>query len=228
MPRQQRHHWALWLGALCPFLLLPPSQAQITAKAPWEWTTEERLAARFDPEQIAARRAEALAKQDEPGPVPAPGFAVINGARNPELLLPWEIFQHLLAQGLNPLPPLQDEFRRRAEALAPGGELPANFWNRLRLAGGDFLAAAGTRRALIAELNRAPETARAAISAKIAAAGTGYCEKRVRALERARKEFGRDWFDRFLYQAAAADMGLIWPEAESWPEQLRQAEVGCQ
>jgi hypothetical protein len=199
-----------------------------TPKPPWEWTTEERLAARFDPEQIAARRTKALARSGEPGPVPAPGFAVINGARNPELLLPWEVYQHLLSRAFHPLASLQEDFRRQVEARAPEGELPTNFWVRLQVGGGDFLAAAGTRRALIAELNRAPTAAREGISMRIDEATRGFCQKRLQGLERARKEFGAEWFDRFLYQAVAPDIGIVWPEHESWPEELKQAEGSCQ
>ncbi|MGH2405059.1 MAG: hypothetical protein ACRDGN_11415, partial [bacterium] len=165
---------------------------------------------------------------DEAGPIPAPGFAVINGARNPELLLPWEIFQHFLSQTFNPVALLQEDFRRRAAELAPGGELPVSFWARLQFAGSEFLNAVGTRRALLNELARTPEAARAPILSRIEAASEGYCQKRLRALERARNEFGADWFDRFLYLAVAPDIGMVWPENESWPEQLRQVEEGCQ
>ncbi len=228
MRKHPRCRIAWWAGVLVLLPLHAGGQVQHGSKPPWEWTTEERLAARFDAEQIASRRAEALAHQDEAGPIPAPGFAVINGARNPELLLPWEVFQHLLAQAFNPLAPLQETFRDRTEALAPGGELPAHFWTRLQLASGEFLTAAGTRRTLIAELGRTPETARAPIVAKVEAAGEGYCQKRRRGLDRARNEFGAAWFDRFLYLAVAPDIGMVWPENESWPEELRQAEEGCQ
>jgi hypothetical protein len=52
------------------------------------------------------------------------------------------------------------------------------------------------------------------------------CRSRADALAAARKEFGRERFDRFLYEVIAVHMFLAADRLPD-PEILRQAELGC-
>jgi len=78
-------------------------QKDLPKKPAWQWTLDERLAARLDPESMAARAAENRAKtaailkrqgvnyvpQEQAGPAPLQDQ--IDGSKNPELFLTTEL-----------------------------------------------------------------------------------------------------------------------------------------
>lgn len=61
----------------------PPTAQKAKAKPAWEWTDEERLAARYDPANLQARRG---AYQKKMGAKATPEYDSIEGKKNPELL----------------------------------------------------------------------------------------------------------------------------------------------
>jgi len=177
-------------------------------KEPWEWTTEERLEARYDPQGINQRN---LRATEEWGATPktlqdeASRMIRVDGEWNPELFLPWELFQHLVGSGyLGPqefLEPWREVRMDRARHL-PLGE---RFWQRLETAIGPYLALARAERQGLETprgLADSTDDADAEVASQL------LCEARADALEAARQEFGAQTFDRFLYEAVAPGVGI--------------------
>lgn len=227
---------AKWFGVsvvlLCTASLLAEertaacSRTDRNDKQPWEWTVEERLAKRFDAIDARERRAayedthraqlraaaadlESVSFADES----ASGaiHQSIDGRRNPELFLPHELFESLMS-GLQP-----DAQRRAAQrqfyapAIRAAGYDPETFWSRL------------------AEVAQAYANVRYESSGATAAMSRRQrCAERHHALEAARRAFGQDLFERFLYtviaptkQKASVTVGV------DPADELRQAETGC-
>jgi hypothetical protein len=159
-------------------------------KEPWDWTDEERVAARFDPASIAERNAAYEASDPRVGRVASDKAGVttyvIEGKRNPELLFPHELFDMLLA-GIDP----RESNRLKARArFDPGiralGVDEAVFWERIDDAAHDYFAA------VIAGHGGAHE------------AGSR-CELR-KALETSAMMIGRETLYRVLYTVVAPGM----------------------
>lgn len=182
---------ALLSLALGPSVLADPP----AGKKPWAWTLDERLAVRFDPLLIAERQAAEEAHAHAagahgPGPQRHDQHRYsIAGDRHPELLLPHELFDSLLT-GFAP----DDQRRERQRAsLRPAmialGFEEEIFWAKLREAASRYL-----------------ETyAYPAPGAPVATPSRPYdlCHEAFVALSNARHVFGRERFDRFLYEAVA-------------------------
>jgi len=174
----------------------PANHAPGVQKEPWEWTTDERLAERLDPAKIIERQREQEAGHSAPGAQPQTAERQgvqnydIDGSRHPELLLPHELFQSLLT-GFVP----DDERRnRQRESLRPGiiaaGFGEEIFWTKLREAASDYIDRyAYPRPGMTAPASRGSRDA--------------LCRAAFLALNNARRAFGRDQFDRFLYEGVA-------------------------
>jgi hypothetical protein len=190
-------------------------------KRPWEWTLEDRLVARVNPVKIAERQDTEEARYHSAG-AQAPSTErettqsySIEGSRNPELLLPHELFQSLLT-GFVP----DDERRRnKRESLRPGivasGFDEELFWAHLRSAAGEFID------------DYAYPVRETAISLS-EPRQYGLCRGAFTALNNARQIFGPDRFDRFLYEVVAP--GTWVGSATNAPDpaaELRYVERGC-
>jgi len=119
-------------------------------KRPWEWTDEERVAERFNPNAIAARNAAYRAAEAARGRATTSSVVersdgkleyVIEGRRNPELFLPFELFDMLVA-GADPSVAAAEKAHA---ALDPGirklGLDPNIFWSQLSGAAGQYVHA---------------------------------------------------------------------------------------
>ena len=82
----------LWTMALQLAMLFLLAVHDAPAKAAWEWTNEERIAARKDPMLRIQRREEAFAAGDLER---SDKRDVLVGRRNPELFLPTELMNNL-------------------------------------------------------------------------------------------------------------------------------------
>jgi hypothetical protein len=69
------------------------SQEPTDSKPAWEWTTEERLAARFAPGAAASRAAAARVSLDDGNP---PIHDYVDGAKTPALFLPIELYRNFI------------------------------------------------------------------------------------------------------------------------------------
>jgi hypothetical protein len=204
--------------------------AQTTkSNAIWNWTVEERLAQRFDRARIQERslaykrtggevRAQSM-PADSDGVASAPQFEyVVDGQRNPELFLPHELYD-LLLTGLTPDESLRAKQRGFYQPLLKQlGYDDAAFWNALASVNGEYL--------LVRFGNRPSGFANKAM---MQAAGNARCEARFKALEAARRLFGRAAFDRLLY-TVIAPTAMVSKSATSdvhLEDDLRRAEKGC-
>ena len=180
-----------------------------TPKAPWEWTTDERLAGRVALLTPGAQGRIKAAETSEPI-----GYA-IDGRRNPELFLAHELFDALLT-GLMPDDALRARQRGFYEtALERLGYQDDAFWSSLASVSSEYLAFRFGGKAGTADETRQWVLDR--------------CRARYEALEGARRVFGRRQFDRLLYTTVASTMqyAAAGGTAPAAVDALRQAEEGC-
>jgi len=187
-------------------------------KRPWAWTTEQRLAARFDSVSIGQRKAAYGAQLPEASRGASDPVAgaeqrleyVIEGRRNPELFLPFELVRGLLDAGFDA------DMNRRAlnralyrDGIAALGVNEADFWSLL---------------ATSQERARRPHLATAVD------ADTVVCRVRVAVLDGMRQRFGRDVFDQFLYVTVApyTSLSSSTTNTHSGKMELLREEAGCQ
>lgn len=202
-------------------LLSVPMSAQ-SARGPWEWTLDERLALRANSvaarERVHASRDALKAEtnrssQDEV-------VDVITGKTHPELFLPHEVFDELMQLAFLSKPRVSDSFRHDMAPIVAEYGLPPDFWERLRTLTAIYIADA--HRAYDFPANQKP----AAFDREFNRNYAVLCRSRVDSLAKARQEFGTERFDRFLYGAIARNMFRTSFSAED-PQILRRSEEGC-
>lgn len=189
---------------------------------PEKWTAKARLDRRFDPEASAARVAAERARHPE-----FRGTDSIDGRLHPELFLPEELFEHLIWQGFVLLP---EVYPLHVMSISTGILDAPDEWVRLEEVAGEVIENLQQQRIL---LKRSSEKGLgAAEDGQLTALRARRCKAQISALERAREAFGRDAFDRFLYQSVAPSMSIAisapadWERAERRRALERLAE-GC-
>lgn len=202
-----------------------------TAKPAWRWTVDERIAARHDAAAAADRvRAThpsaggALRATSASESVDQVDF--LSGRDHPELLMSWEIFDHMMRSAYADQPDVRSDYREvRARNLAAVG-LSADFWARLEVLSAPYLS--DTRQ--LRDLHKRPVTdaaVRKRISDESESLGVLLCRDRADAMAVARQAFG-DKFDRFLYEGVAPSMGIAVTRGGVIPEaREREIERGC-
>ena len=183
------------------------SSPVVTARRPWELTDDERLAARFDEQNIQERIAASQAGR-VPGIHPqsstrrAPRF-VIDGSRDPELFLKHELFDALL-RAIDSNASAKD--RERLQAMY-GRHLPAaglsmtEFWSTLTRAAAPYTEARSIQTLRIA--SGPLSSAQAEVSAR------DLCRARFTALQAVEGAFGPEKFDKFLYVGVAPSLRVF-------------------
>jgi hypothetical protein len=198
-------------------LISVSSYAAQPERRPWQLTSEERLARRFDPEHIRDRQAayEAAHPRSRPARFIPAGVEKadqrnvtvyrIDGRRNPDLFLPHELFDGLLTA-------LVPDARRREQqrtAYGPGiralGFNEADFWEQLEAIASDYVALK----------HSSPDSNEAAL-----------CRARHDALRAARNSFGS--FDALLYSVIAPARQVSVATDTDDAARLIAAEKGCQ
>ena len=198
-----------------------------TEKAAWQWTIDERLAARLLPENMLARSQKSLEPSGQ-----GHGQAivdVVDGSRNPELLLPWEVFESLLSNAFSENAEYRESYRQSVAPADP--EMSKHLWAALEQAAGAFLQRRSTERELGSELGRAAPQERDAILRRIEKVQSNQCALRAEGLRRVRAHFAEGIFDRYLYEKVAhlvRQMGEVGDSLAEYEETLRRVEGGCQ
>ncbi len=243
-----RSHPILALAVLPLFLLSIPSakatdgKAAKPAKPAWEWTLEERLAKRFDPEAIRARVAAKAAEEtafrkrlEAEGSSPLgdakdsadwsrrSDLDVLTSRTNPELFLPGELFVHLLIIGFPPGEDDPSESRRTVEERAAALGFGSDLWERLRKVAAPVLEIERKREEL-AKTN--PSAVVSKEGGEMDADDVTFCRLRAEALAKAEVEFGKEPFLRLLYEAAAPTE-TVYELYEGIAEHRRYLEGGC-
>jgi hypothetical protein len=226
-------------------LLLTPSCLTATQrddgaapKPPWQWSDDERLAVRFDPVSMAERRSpEVLAQYGfKPPTTPravsqstkgagGPITFVILGERNPELFMPFELFDFLIETALQEDTNVRVSWQKIFAENA-GAPLPSDFWNRLERAAKPYLDAQRALSAKNREWKAASEAQRNAMAPSFAGLQDRLCGARAEALTAARNEFGTTVLYRVLYERAAPGLHQ-WSSDPLPAEKLRAIEGGC-
>jgi hypothetical protein len=184
-----------------------------TRKPAWQWTVDERLAQRFDPEAMKARASQRLAEEqaylkrfpqeraaisEEEGPP----IDRVDGDKNPELFLPFELFDILIDTGF----PREGEDHRepqiyleeRAAALGFGRDL----WTRLGRVAGTLVRLrneADEQQRMKSQFPGSRAEAQTVNSSGMANEGVKLCRARAKAIAAAKAEFGEEAFLRLLY-----------------------------
>jgi len=195
---------------------------KVEARQAWEWTLEERLNDRFDPAKIDEREAAANPGQVQAASVPKThddaiaGIAKgrqfeyrIDGRRNPELFLSFELFDGILT-GLSPDASLRAKQRQfLGKSIRSLGYQDEMFWSSLESVSGNYLA-----------IKDRVCTDKACSDAR--------CASRHDALGAARQLFGEKEFNRILYTVVASTMRQSTATLDSGHRaSLRREEMGC-
>jgi hypothetical protein len=198
-----------------------PAQKAPPPREPWQWTLDERLAVRFDPEDMRRRAEERLADlADFPGATYEEGVCIVNGARDPALLLPFELYNKLLILGFGSKTELWQEDRQEILREAKSLGFGEDFWTTLQTLAREQLQLRETRRQE-AKQSGGQQPAPSVEEQK------AECAKRLETLTAFRAHFGKR-FDEFLYRAVAPRTNVAMPPNPDWPQQLRLIEGGCQ
>lgn len=215
------------VGLGLSFLLLSAvAHGQEPAKQIWQWTDEERLAARFNPESMRARVRDAKADGNLRGEEEERD--VVWGTRNPELFMPFEVYRHLITTVFTSNLDARGVFRDGYLEDAAGLELGHDFWDRLEVAVRPDLQARAEVRALGRKLASTPESQKSSLTRVLVQTEILACSARQQGLEAARRAFGKEVFDHFLYVAVAPGMGLSSLDSQVSADHMRYLIAGCQ
>lgn len=204
------------------------SEAGRNKRPAWQWTLDERLAARFEPEGMKARAAEAVAGRQKAAAqfgetVDAPGDQhSIDGRREPELFLPTELFRSFVNSAFPEDGEGQAYARRRFEPGAAALGFGSDFWIRLEKAAAPYLRVRDARyRRAMAALARSEEPENPADD------DLAHCRTLAQSLAAAKAEFGAEALLRLLYQDVAPTLNITYNVDDETLGRLRSLEGGC-
>jgi hypothetical protein len=175
-------------------------------KMPWEWTVDERLAARSTVEknggedrELALEKGDADRLESADPSAGADGRMIryrIDGSRNPELFFPHELFDGLVSSAEGDAGAIANRNLLR-EGIARAGFEPLSFWDDLAMLTRDY-------RILREVAPRSPlDSSRGEWKSEKQSSAIRLCQLRMEVLNAARSHFGSDAFDRLLYTVMA-------------------------
>ena len=167
----------------------------------WQWSDGEQLAERSN-DGSAARRAAVSKRSDGASEQSnAAVYDVIDGSRNPELFLEFELFDQMMMSGFADDWRTREAYRSSKEAARQSSGLPAEFWERAGAIAAPYLKDRLEERRLGILGARSGKHEREQIANNIL-----LCRDRAAALAGLRREFPR--FREFLYSAIAPTMSM--------------------
>jgi hypothetical protein len=186
----------------------------------------ERAARRADVQANSVRRAIAISE----GRIQAGDDTfIVDGSRNPELLMPTELM-HSLPAAFNPDPSLR-KYREKWDVRGASQYLGEDPWPRLYAVAREYIDAEIEVHRLGMQIRRATVAERDSLQKQNdeLQEGNRLCRLRAEALSRARNAFGRETFDRFLYRVIAPDAfrRTSTSSAEAFAETLLWQDGGC-
>jgi hypothetical protein len=209
-------------------LFTATASAETAARRPWEWTDAERIAERTSPDRVRERVAEAaaniLATQGAKPGTYLMGDS-LDGNKHPELFLPIELFEFLVS-GTMTIPEDMRVRRRASFEKRSRQKLPANFWHRLESMVATYATTVVRARELNARSAAASGDEQAQLREESRRIQAGQCRELHDGLERARAEFGRAFFDRFLYETVPYGAGITFAGVPT-AAQLTAMIEGC-
>lgn len=223
------------LSAILILTISATASESHVAKPSWEWTTEERIAARLDPAKIRGRLQAYVSRKEEFGATrgvvassAVVATFVIEGSTHPELFMPWELIERLLNTTQGNSPHSEAIRGRYLDDIAAFGWSTTYFWSELDLIATEYV---GVRNNIQQISNtRVPERDSDALRPDATAhfddLRQSLCAVRAQTLERARQRFGRTEFDRFLYERIAPDV-TVFSDDPMKAADLRRIAEGC-
>jgi hypothetical protein len=206
------------------------------SKPPWEWTLSERLKNRLDASEIRRRAEVHLAELSEGSSegrlqqnTRPKDFFYIDGSRNPELFLSYELMNALLrgvSSDLEVREAMRKGYRKRIEQF---GWNAIDFWATIDEITGGYADLIDEESKLQIRLSE-PQTPSQhdGLLAEQAALQRSICQRRTAILRSARAAFNAGEFDRFLYTAIAPHLSVSSDVPQgSEAAKLQRLEEGC-
>lgn len=208
--------------------------ATATRKQAWEWSVEERIAARTNAAAQRGRLAAFEARREkgipsaikDEGVLPKQAVDRIEGREHPELFLPTEVLGSfvLLAYAFGDDEMALDMRQQAARAAAKAG-LPSDFLQVFERETADLVPLYAEEMTLRDRLAKGGTQAEG-VWDRIVQLGGQQCPLRTAALERLRGMYGTP-FDRFLYEHVAPNMFRTYIGKSPAADELRRLDGGC-
>ena len=219
-----KHLLALLAAAWAASAMTAPPSKPI-----WQWTTDERLAARFDEaariRRVAAFEAQRAISHARAVALPRRPADSIHGSEHPELLMPFEIFTSFTEAAYGADDDVARHVQRDATVQASKLGLPPEFLPTLRKQARAFIAMQREERTLKQQIFTGGMTDPQSGMARLRELQKSECASRAAAMRNLRARFGAS-FDRFLYSAIAP--GVFRDDFEPISARtLRAEEDGC-
>ena len=219
-----KHLLALLAAAWAASAMTAPPSKPI-----WQWTTDERLAARFDEaariRRVAAFEAQRAISHARAVALPRRPADSIHGSEHPELLMPFEIFTSFTEAAYGADDDVARHVQRDATVQASKLGLPPEFLPTLRKQARAFIAMQREERTLKQQIFTGGMTDPQSGMARLRELQKSECASRAAAMRNLRARFGAN-FDRFLYSAIAPGVFRDYFEPIS-AQTLRAEEDGC-
>jgi hypothetical protein len=176
------------------------------AKQAWQFTDEERLALRTNAtlarQRVAESRQRRATNSIHAMSVQQERLADSLDGAHPELFLPFEVFRNFVDLASDPRS--RDAFRHFSAANVRNAGLPPDFWQRLDPIIAFHVADLRAEKDLLTSHSKLSGPERERVVAALQLKQADVCHSRADALAAARKAFGREHFDRFLYEYVAS------------------------
>jgi hypothetical protein len=194
----------------------------------WQWSVEERIALRTSPAAAKERVGEAK-HGSKVTTNQASGRAIVDsfdGRTHPELFLPHEVFDELVTLAFAGSPRTRELMRESFSKNAAHYGLPATFLDELESMTSVYVADQHALRDLGSGYQAKTGVDQSRTDEAIVLKQRDVCSSGAQAFAAARKAFGKERLERFLYDVVAVHMVYAadrLPDAES----LREIEGGC-
>jgi hypothetical protein len=207
-------------GDVGMIILSEPTAATTTGRPAWQWSIEERIAARCNPAAAQARAKGSPVSAMAVGGLQTAYADVISGKTNPELFLPTELFEAVVRGAF-----LVEGWREvYAKDMAKAG-LPVDFVTSLKLISASYLPLLREQQQIRTRRSGMGPGDHAVAVARLAALDIDMCRARYAALTATRARFGIA-LDRFLYGPVARSRVMYFDDLSN-AAALTAREKGC-
>lgn len=189
-------------------------------KPAWEWTNDERIGERLNPQWQEERRQRANAGGDD---LPE-GVSVISGSLEPELLFPEELFDMFASEVLADDPRVRAAFRTEI-SNSYSGELPEGFWTDFEAVASELKKISQGGKQIGRDAATAVDTERDRALIRLDKVRSQKCTVFKETLRRSRALLPPGEFDRLLYEGVAPNLTI--QEDTSTNSLLDRVERGC-
>lgn len=195
----------------------------IPRKPAWEWTLEERVAARFEPAARRVRVEQHIQRSQNVSDEMASSDS-IKGSDNPELLTPTEVLGTFVRAAYSFDDRVAQNFLNDAREKSRQFGMPTDFMDVMKKEVAETAEWERKAREIRARLTQGAGNETDILLSDLEAAETEACRTRAAALAALRKRFPD--FDRYLYSSIAP--GVFYTFSDSTTiERLRREEDGC-